>query len=34
MARLRRAIVEGRFEEEAAAIEAVWAEGEAERKAA
>ncbi|PWS34749.1 tRNA guanosine(34) transglycosylase Tgt [Falsiroseomonas bella] len=34
MARLRRAIVEGRFEAEAAAIEAVWAEGEAERKAA
>jgi queuine tRNA-ribosyltransferase len=34
MARLRRAIVEGRFEEEAAAIEAVWGEGEAERKAA
>jgi queuine tRNA-ribosyltransferase len=34
MARLRRAIVEGRFEAEAAAIEAGWAEGEAERKAA
>ncbi len=34
MARLRRAILEGRFEAEAAAIEAGWAEGEAERKAA
>jgi queuine tRNA-ribosyltransferase len=34
MARLRRAIVEGRFEAEAAAIEAGWAAGEAERKAA
>jgi queuine tRNA-ribosyltransferase len=34
MERLRRAIVEGRFEAEAAAIEAGWAEGEAERKAA
>jgi queuine tRNA-ribosyltransferase len=34
MARLRSAIVEGRFEDEAAAIEAGWAEGEAERKAA
>jgi queuine tRNA-ribosyltransferase len=34
MARLRRAILEGRFEAEAAAIEAGWAEGDAERKAA
>jgi queuine tRNA-ribosyltransferase len=34
MERLRRAILEGRFEAEAAAIEAGWAEGEAERKAA
>ncbi|WP_137176551.1 tRNA guanosine(34) transglycosylase Tgt [Roseomonas sp. AR75] len=34
MERLRRAILAGRFEQEAAAIEAVWAEGEAERKAA
>ena len=34
MARLRRAILEGRFEAEAAAIEAGWAQGEAERKAA
>ena len=34
MERLRGAIVEGRFEAEAAAIEAGWAEGEAERKAA
>ena len=34
MARLRRAILEGRFEAEATAIEAGWAEGEAERKAA
>jgi queuine tRNA-ribosyltransferase len=34
MARLRRAILEGRFEAEAAAIEAGWAAGEAERKAA
>jgi queuine tRNA-ribosyltransferase len=34
MERLRRAIVEGRFEAEAATIEAGWAEGEAERKAA
>lgn len=34
MARLRRAILEGRFEQEAARIEAGWAEGEAERKAA
>jgi queuine tRNA-ribosyltransferase len=34
MARLRRAILEGRFEAEAAAIEAGWAEGEAEKKAA
>jgi queuine tRNA-ribosyltransferase len=34
MERLRRAIVEGRFEAEAAAITAGWAEGEAERKAA
>jgi queuine tRNA-ribosyltransferase len=34
MARLRRAILERRFEDEAAAIMAGWAEGEAERKAA
>jgi queuine tRNA-ribosyltransferase len=34
MERLRRAIIEHRFEAEAAAIEAGWAEGEAERKAA
>ena len=34
MARLRAAILAGRFEAEAAAIEAGWAEGEAERKAA
>jgi queuine tRNA-ribosyltransferase len=34
MARLRHAIVEGRFEDEAAAIEAGWAAGEAERMAA
>jgi queuine tRNA-ribosyltransferase len=34
MARLRRAILEGRFEAEAAAIEAGWAAGGAERKAA
>jgi queuine tRNA-ribosyltransferase len=34
MERLRRAIIERRFEVEAAAIEAGWAEGEAERKAA
>ncbi|WP_372619605.1 tRNA guanosine(34) transglycosylase Tgt [Falsiroseomonas sp.] len=34
MARLRAAILAGRFEQEAAAIEAGWAEGEAERKAA
>jgi len=34
MERLRRAILEGRFEAAAAAIEAGWAEGEAERKAA
>ena len=34
MERLRRAVLEGRFEAEAAAIEAGWAAGEAERKAA
>ncbi|MFM2149504.1 MAG: hypothetical protein RLZZ187_1810 [Pseudomonadota bacterium] len=34
MARLRRAILERRFEAEAAAIIAAWEEGEAERKAA
>ncbi len=34
MARLRRAILEGRFEAEAAAIEAGWAAGEAEKQAA
>jgi queuine tRNA-ribosyltransferase len=34
MERLRRAIIEHRFEAEAASIEAGWAEGEAERKAA
>ncbi|HEV7263654.1 MAG TPA: tRNA guanosine(34) transglycosylase Tgt [Falsiroseomonas sp.] len=34
MARLRAAILAGRFEQEAAAIEAGWAEGAAERKAA
>jgi queuine tRNA-ribosyltransferase len=34
MARLRRAIVAGRFEQEAAAIEASWAAGEAEKLAA
>jgi queuine tRNA-ribosyltransferase len=34
MARLRAAIVQGRFEAEAAVIEAGWAEGEAEKKAA
>jgi queuine tRNA-ribosyltransferase len=34
MARLRRAILEHRFEQEAAAIMAGWAEGEAERKIA
>jgi queuine tRNA-ribosyltransferase len=34
MARLRRAILERRFEQEAAAIMAGWAEGEANRKAA
>jgi queuine tRNA-ribosyltransferase len=34
MARLRRAIVEGRFEDEAAAIMAGWADGETEKKAA
>ena len=34
MARLRTAILDGRFEAEAAAIEAGWTEGEAERKAA
>jgi queuine tRNA-ribosyltransferase len=34
VARLRRAILEHRFEQEAAAIMAGWAEGEAERKAA
>lgn len=34
MARLRRAILERRFEAEAAAIIATWEEGEAERKAA